>query len=171
MAQREPDLTCCWNAAASGMQASLLKVLWEMKNNEANWTKQTNKHKRCKTKTKTKNPKGISQLHFNELLFLLYVYILLKTVFQMTQRIKALWPIPVKKNSQHVLYSNKTVYLRLSVSYLAEISVLGDVVWHDSMQKWGTHSFYILQLFLTALNRTVSSIYQLSFIFIFHVSR
>lgn len=133
-------------------------------------SRQTNT-KDVKKKTKTKNPKGISQLCFNELLFLLYMYTLLKTVFQMTQRIKALWPIPVKKNSQHVLYSNKAVYLRLSVSYLAEISVLGDAVWHDSMQKWGTHSFYILQLFLTALNRTVSSIYQLSFIFIFHVSR
>lgn len=64
------------------MQASLLKLLWETKNNEANWTQQTNKHKRCKKNPKTKQnkqnqnqqqqkAKGISQLCFNELLFLL----------------------------------------------------------------------------------------------------
>lgn len=164
------------------MQASLLKLLWETKNNEANWTQQTNKHKRCKKKSLKQNKTNKTKTNNNKKPKVYHNYVSMSCYFCSRclycwrlsfrwHRITALWPMLVKKNSQQVLYSNKTVYLSPNVRYLAEISVLGDAAWHDSMQKWGSHSFYFLQLFLTALSRTVSSIYQLSFIFIFHVSR
>lgn len=71
MAHRGPTFTCCWNATASGMKRSLLKLQQEMKNNGASWNTRSVLRKKINVDHLNLKKLCISQLWFKGLWILL----------------------------------------------------------------------------------------------------